>query len=78
MRHIVTIKRRDQPTVYYLSKSGLRCYTAKYVAVFRSEADARSERDYFAAQMPEFVLEVERLPAHVRNVARAVLSATPV
>jgi hypothetical protein len=78
MRYIVTIRKPDQPTTYYLSKRGLRCYDARNVAVFTHELDARGDRDYFAAIMPAFILTVERLPARVRNVSKALLSAVPI
>ena len=85
MRYVVTIRKRGSdwdkggcPATYYLSRSGFRCYGYRNVAVLRSEAEARTERDHFAKLMPEFVLEIERLPAGVRNVAKALLSAVPV
>lgn len=78
MRYVVTIRKPNQPTTYYLSRNGLRCYTAKHVAVFKSEKDAREERDHFAPMMREFVLSVERLPANVRDISKALLSAHPV
>lgn len=77
MRYVVTIRKRSQPTAYYLSRNGLRCYTAANVAVFKSEAVAREQRDHFAAIMREFELSVERLPAGVRNLSKALLSAEP-
>ncbi len=78
MRYVVTIRKPEQPTTYYLSRNGFRCYSAGAVAVFHSEQEAREERDHFAPMMREFVLAVERLPAGVRNVGKALLSAAPV
>lgn len=80
MRWIITIRKRNgEPgPVYYLSRNGFRCYTAKCVAVYKSEMRVREDRDYFARQMPDFELGVERLPAGVRNVEKAVLAAVPV
>ena len=85
MRFVITIRKRGAdwdkggcPVTYYLSRSGFRCYTAANVAVLRSEADAIVERDHFAKLMPGFDLTVERLPAGVRNVGKAVLSSVPV
>ncbi len=46
--------------------------------MFKSEAEAQTERDHFAPIMREFELCVERLPANVRNVSKALLSAFPV
>jgi len=78
MRYIVTIRKRDQPIVYYLSRNGFRCYTPAAVAVFKSEGEACEQRDYFASLMREFELEVERLPANVRNLSKALLSSQPI
>lgn len=77
MRYVVVIRRPDQPTSYYLSKSGLRCYDHRNVAVFRKKAEAIAERNYFAHNMPAFVLTVEQLPARV-SVAKGLLRAVPV
>lgn len=76
-RYIVTIRRPEQPTVYYLSKSGFRCYSAVNVAVYRNLNAAVDDRNHFANLMPEFRLSVEKLPARVRSISRAVLSAVP-
>ena len=78
MRYIVVIRKPGQPQAYYLSRNGLRCYTAKNVAVLRTLRDAEEQRDHFSKLMPEFRLSVEVLPAHVRNVSTALLSARPV
>lgn len=78
MRYVVSIRKPSQPTTYYLSRNGFRCYTAAAVAVFKSEVDAREQRDYFAPLMREFELVVERLPAGVRSLRKALLSSQPV
>lgn len=77
MRYIVAIRRPADPVCYYLSKSGLRCYTDKNVYVAKSRAEADEQRDYFADRMREFVLTVERLPARV-SLSEGLLRAVPV
>lgn len=78
MRYIVAIRKRNQPTCYYLAKSGFRCYTPANVWVMHSLEMAKQERDYFASLMPDFELTVEVLPANVRWLPAALLSASPV
>lgn len=76
-RFIVTIRQPGQPTCYYLSRTGFRCYTPANVAVLHTLAEATEQRDHFAALMPGFVLTVERLPPRV-SVSAAILRAVPV
>jgi hypothetical protein len=79
-RYVIVIRDRREgtaPVSYYLSKSGLRCYTAANVYVARSLKDAEEQRDHFAGLMTGFALTVEKLPARV-SVAVGLLRAVPV
>lgn len=76
-RYIITIRKPDQPTVYYLSKRGLRCYTAEHVAIYRTLGRAEDELEYFIRMMPAFRLTIEQLPPRMR-AERAVLFAVEI